>query len=309
MITLRRVVCVAALAVAGAWAQHQQEPRPEFSADSRLVVVPVTVIDRHGALRDGLSRDAFTILEDGVAQQIQSFSEDDAPVSIGIVLDLSGSMKGLLGVAREAFRRFAALSNPSDEAFLNTVSTRPREWSGFTGDLDGLFRSVASEEAAGRTALVDTVWLTLNQLRSARNARKALLVISDGMDNQSRRSRKQLLDRAVETDAQIYTVTTYQPQINARAMSRGLPSVSLDQQNGLLLMHDLAARTGGLQFVVHARGEIEPAIESLSRVLRNQYNIGYVPGNAGRSGKWRRIQVRIAGNGLQAYARRGYRLN
>jgi Ca-activated chloride channel family protein len=218
-------------------------------------------------------------------------------------------MRGVLGVARESLRRFVALSNPDDEAFLNSVSTQPREWSGFTADLEDLYRGVASEGATGRTALIDTIWLALNRLRSAQNARRAVLIISDGMDNQSLHTRRELLDRAAETDVQIHTVTTYQPLIDARAMSRGITAVSLEQRNGLALMRDLAAKTGGLQYAVSKQGEIEPAIESVSRALRNQYNIGYVPNIADRSGKWRRIQVRVARNGMKAYTRTGYRAN
>lgn len=307
MTKLRSLAWVAAFSLTSAWSQ--QPSHPDFSANSRMVVVPVTVMNRHGALVDGLPRDAFTVSEDGVGQQIRSFNEEDAPVSLGIVLDLSGSMRGVLGIARESLRRFVALSNPYDEAFLNSVSTRPREWSGFTADLDDLFRSVASEGATGRTALIDTIWLALDRLRSAQNARRTVLIISDGMDNQSRHTRRELLDRAVETDVQIDTVTTFQAVIDARAMSRGTTAVSSEQRNGLDLMHDLAARTGGLQYAVSNQGEIEPAIESVSRALRNQYNIGYVPNIPDRSGKWRRIQVRVARSGMKAYTRTGYRAN
>jgi len=303
----RILICMTAAASAQLLAEQPGRPSTEFRADARLVMVPVTVIDRHGAFTTGLPKESFTVLEDGVAQRISSFSEDDAPVSLGIVLDLSGSMRGRLDVLRESFRHFAGLANPQDEAFLNVVSTEPRPWAGFTGDFDGLFRSVASEQAQGKTALIDTVWLSLTQLRQSQNARRALLVISDGMDNQSRCARKELLSRAVETDAQIYTVSTYQPVVTARAMARGIPAVSLDQHNGLELMHDLAAKTGGLDFAVQTQSQIGPAIEAISRALRNEYNLGYVSSHADRNGQWRRIQVRIARGGLHAYTRTGYR--
>ena len=101
-----------------------------FRADSRLVLVPVTVVDRRGAIVNGLASDAFTLTEDGVRQQIRSFSEEDAPVSLGIVLDLSGSMRRVLGTAKESLRTLMKDANPADEAFLNGVSTRPRAYSG-----------------------------------------------------------------------------------------------------------------------------------------------------------------------------------
>src|SRR5579884_1202782 len=123
-------------------AAAQQLSRPDFGVESRLVLVPVTVMDRRGSFVNGLTRDAFHVTEDGVAQQIRAFAQTDAPVTVGIVLDLSGSMKVVADTAREALRRFAATSNPGDEGFLNIVSTRPREWPGFSEDFDGLLNQV-----------------------------------------------------------------------------------------------------------------------------------------------------------------------
>jgi Ca-activated chloride channel family protein len=295
----RAVLCGVCIALAPLSAQ--QHSHPDFSVNSQLVIVPVTVTDRRGASVNGLPKEAFGISEDGISQQIASFSEDDAPVSIGIVLDLSGSMKDALVDARASLRLFAASSNPGDEAFLNTVSDRPRQWAGFTGDLDGLIDNVAYQRAAGNTALIDTVCLSLDQLRSAQNKRKALLVISDGMDNHSRYSRRELLDRLTEADAQIYTVSIDEVQPGAK------PVEMTEQHLGLLLMSDLADATGGLQFIVRSGGDIEQAVAGISRALRNQYNIGYIPRNGEPEGKWRHIRVRVARNGMKAHTRAGYR--
>jgi len=304
MKTRTTVICVlSALAVSGATALAQRPVAPEYSIDSKLVLVPVTVTDRNGAFINGLSRDAFTVSEDGVKQQIRSFSVDEAPVSMGIVLDTSGSMKDLLPVARESLRTFAAMSNPADEAFLSTVSTRPRVWSGFTDDLDGLVSNAAFEGAAGSTALIDTIWVSLDQLRSAKNARKALLVLSDGADNHSRHTRGELLERASEADVQIYTISLNDPPRYVRGVQL------VEYQHGLQLMQDLASRTGGLQFDVRGRGDVDQAVTGVSQALRNEYSIGYTPLNPDRSGKFRRIQVKVARAGLKAHTRTGYRLD
>ncbi len=301
MIRICTLISTAAFAFTAVSAQHFL--RPDFGVESRLVLVPVTVTDRHGAFVNGLAKEAFSISEDGVAQQIASFSEEDAPVSVGVVLDMSGSMKGVASVARESLRRFAATSNHDDEAFLSIVSTRPRTGAGFSSDLDELINDVAFEHPEGSTALIDTVWLSLDQIRSARNTRKALLIVSDGMDNHSRHSRGELLDRAMEADLQIYTVTVFDPPPNLKAADL------VEQQHGLLLMHDLAERTGGLDFTVRNRSDIEDAIAGVSRALRNEYNLGYIPSNPDRNGKWRRIRVRVARNGLKAHARTGFRID
>ena len=299
-----RVLALTVAAI-GTWsAGAQKRPTPEvpaFRADSSLVLVPVTVVDRRGSIVNGLASDAFMLTEDGVRQQIRSFSEEDAPVSMGIVLDLSGSMKGALGAAKESLRALMKDANPADEAFLNAVSTSPRAYSGFTDHFDELLQKVAFEDAGGNTALVDTIYGSLNQLRSGVHARKALLVISDGMDNHSRYSREALLRRAVESDAQIYTIAVGNSSPYAKPMTQ------MEEKRGLLFLDELAAKTGGISFVVHSPTDISAAAASIGRALRNQYTIGYVPRGNDRSGQWRRIRVKVADSGLRAYARTGYR--
>ena len=285
------------------YGQSLETFRSDFSANSNLVLVPVTVTDRNGAFINGLTKDAFTISEDGVGQPIHSFSEDEAPVSVGIVLDTSGSMTALLPLARESLRGFAALSNPTDEAFLTTVSTHPRIWSGFTADIDWLVGRVAFEKAVGSTALVDTIWVALDQFRPAANTRKALLVLSDGIDNHSRHTRSQLLRKASEMDVQVYAICLDDPTPNRKALEE------VEAQHGMQLMQELAARTGGVQFLVRGRNDAEQASWSISETLRNEYNIGYVPGDKQRSGRWRRIRVKVARAGLKVHSRRGYRLD
>jgi len=283
--------------------QSLQTFRSEYSVNSNLVLVPVTVTDRNGAFINGLKKDVFAVSEDGVGQPIRSFSEDEAPVSVGIVLDTSGSMMALLPLARESLRGFAARSNPDDEAFLTTVSTHPHIWSAFTADIDWLIDKVAFEGAVGSTALVDTVWVALDQFRPATNARKALLVLSDGIDNHSRHTRSQLLRRASEMDVQIYTISLDDPTPNRKALEE------VEAQHGMQLMQDLASRTGGAQFLVRSRNDADEASWRISETLRNEYNIGYVPARDQRSGRWRRIRVKVARAGLKVYSRRGYRLD
>jgi Ca-activated chloride channel family protein len=223
---------------------------------------------------------------------------------MGIVLDLSGSMKGVLGTAKESLRSLINDANPADEVFLNGVSTRPRAYSGFTENFDEILRRVAFENAGGDTALIDTIYESLKQLRSGVHTRKALLVISDGMDNHSRYSREELLERAVESDAQIYTIAVG----NAPAPF-SKPIQQVEEKRGLLFLDELAAKTGGMSFVVRSRTDIAEAAATIGRALRNQYTIGYVPRGNGRSGQWRRIRVKVAGPGMRAYARTGYRLD
>lgn len=302
-----RAFAVTVVAIAAPWsAAAQRHPTPEvpaFRADSTLVLVPVTVVDRRGAMVNGLASDAFTLTEDSVRQQIRSFSKEDAPVSMGVVLDLSGSMKGVLGAAKEFLRALMKDMNPADEAFLNTVSTRPRAYSGFTQNFDEILSRIAFENAGGDTALIDTIYDSLQELRAAVHTRKAVLVISDGMDNHSRYSRQELLERAMESDAQIYTIAVE----NAPASSK--PIALMEEKRGLLFLDELSAKTGGMSFIVRRRTDIAAAATSIGQALRNQYTIGYVPRGDERNGQWRRIRVKVADSGMRAYARAGYRLD
>jgi len=302
-----RVFAVFMVAAAAVWpAQGPKRATPEapaFRANGTLVLVPVTVIDRRGAIVNGLASEAFTLTEDGVQQPVRSFSEEDVPVSMGIVLDLSGSMKEFLGAAKESLRALMNDANPADEAFLNAVSTRPRAYSGFTVDFDEILQRVAFEDAGGDTALIDTIYGSLQELRSGVHTRKALLVISDGMDNHSRYSRQELLELAMESDAQVYTIA-----VGNGEAPFSKPIQQVDEKRGLLFLDELARTTGGMSFPVRSRADIREAAASIGRALRNQYTIGYVPGN-GPSGQWRKIRVKVAGPGMRAYARAGYRLD
>lgn len=274
---------------------------PDFRANSTLVLVPVTVMDRRGAIVNGLASDAFTLTENGVRQTIGSFSEEDAPVSLGIVFDLSGSMKTVLGPAKESLRALMNDANPADEAFLNTVSTRPQVSSRFTRDFGEVLGRIVFEDAGGSTALIDTIWESLTELRSGVHSRKALLLISDGMDNNSRHSRRDLLDRAEESDVQIYTIA-----VAGSAAPSTKPIAQFEERRGLLFLDELAGKTGGIGFLVNGRADIARAAANIGLALRNQYVIGYAPRGNLPSGQWRKIGVKVAGPEMKAYARTGY---
>jgi len=301
----RSLVAIFGVALA-AWPScaqnHFSRELPAFRTDSTLVLVPVTVVDRHGAVVNGLASDAFTLTENGVRQQIRSFSQEDVPVSMGIVLDMSGSMQRVLGTAKESLRALMQDANPADEAFLNTVSTRPRARSGFTHDFDEILSQIELEKAGGSTALIDAIYGSLQQLRSGVHARKALLIISDGMDNHSRYSQEELMRYAMEAGAQVYTIAVSAPSQTAK------PIELTEERKGALVLQELAAKTGGIGFIVHNQNDIAEAVTGIGQALRNEYALGYMPDGTDRTGRWRRIKVRVAGSGMTAYARSGYRL-
>ncbi len=197
-------------------------------------------------------------------------------------------MQSVLGKAKETLRGFFSASNPADEAFLFTVSSRPGRESGFTGDFDRLLGDALFTQAGGSTALVDTLYAALGQMRSAHHGRRAILVISDGMDNHSRYSRSELMAAAVEADLQIYSISVYDPPRNKK------PIELREEHDGVFFLEELAKRTGGIQMVVHDSVEAAHAAERMGSVMRDQYLIGYVPERAGDNGKkWHSIKIAV----------------
>jgi Ca-activated chloride channel family protein len=271
-----------------------------FTADAKIVLVPTTVMDRKGAIVSGLPSEAFVVTQDNVPQRITSFGEQDAPVSVGIVFDSSGSMRNVLPQAKDVMRAFLEACNPEDEVFLYTVSNRPEKGPGFTSNFNSLLEHMVFTDAGGSTALVDTIYSALLQSRTAHHGRKALLVISDGMDNHSRYSARELLATAVEADMQIYSVSVYDPPRNKK------PIELQEERNGIFFLEDLARKTGGLQIVAHGSSDITQAAARIGRAMRDQYVIGYTPENTDASGKWHAIKVNLKGGDAKAYARSGF---
>jgi Ca-activated chloride channel homolog len=281
---------------------------PKFRADSQLVLVPVTVTDYFGETIDGLRQQNFTVLDDQAQQRIASFSTADAPCSVGLVLDISGSMRDSLRTTKEVTRAFLGAANPEDEFLLLTVTTDPEPISGFTKNIAALEASVESARAGGAKALIDTVYFGLTRMRSAGQSRRALLILSDGMDNHSRYSKNELMRAALEADVQIYTIITDgipDGTFPVRPAVIRKPWDNAEQRLGQGLLEDLADKTGGLHFQARKEGAGEAARKA-GQAIRSQYVIGYQPPDPGDSEKWHRLRVKLDVPHLNVYARNGY---
>jgi Ca-activated chloride channel homolog len=285
-----------------------------FSTNTQMVLVPVTVTDRYGKSIEGLQAKDFNIIEDQVSQQIVSFASDDAPCSVGLVLDVSGSMRNTLNAAKFVAQSFIQTANPQDEFLLLTFSNQPDAVSGFTTDIVDMEERIArASPTSGMTALIDTVYLGLDRMRKARRPRRALLIISDGMDNYSRYTKSELLRVALEADVQIYTIifdngpaSTSTGTIPFRPALIRKPGDQGEEHEGARLLEELSEKTGGLHF--HARNDTEAkeAAIKAGRALRNEYLIGYLPSSSAATGKWHRIRVKSNVPRLNVYARNGY---
>jgi len=272
---------------------------PDIHVDVDMVLLPVVVTNRGGAVVNGLPASSFTVLEDNAARPIVSFGSEDVPCSVGVIVDISGSMAGKTGLAADAMRAFFDTSNPEDEAFLLTVSTRPDTLSGFTNNFGNLQMQLSMARPGGATALVDTIQLALARLRGAHHSRRALLIISDGMDNHSRYSEAELLRLAEEADVQIYTIGMEPSTANKKAIEL------TEERNGLSFLSHLADRSGGLSFTLASYENPVPIASKVSTAIRNQYLIGYRP-SAGEPGKWRAVRVKVDIPQVHVSARNGY---
>ena len=275
---------------------------PPLHVDVNMVLVNVTVTDPFDRIVTGLDQNNFEVFDEKVAQRIASFSTEDAPISVGLVFDSSGSMSDKIQKSKEAALQFFKTSNPQDEFMLINFSDRPNLVTGFTSKFEDIQDRLLFVKAGGRTALLDAIYLGLSEMKKATTNRRALLVISDGGDNHSRYTENDIKRAVRESDVQIYTVGIFEP-----LASRGRTP---EEAGGPSLLADLAEVSGGRMFSVEDANELPDIAEKISIELRNQYVIGYHPSNLVRDGRWRRIKVKLdPPRGLpplQVYARTGY---
>jgi len=254
-----------------------------LKSEVNLTLVNVTVTDPYGRLVTGLEQDNFRVFEDNIEQEIVHFSSEDVPISIGMILDMSGSMADKVDKSRLAAVQFFRTANPQDEFFLVDFNDRAQLASSFTASVEELQNRLMYTSAMGRTALFDGIYLGLSQMKGAHNTKKALLIISDGGDNHSRYTEADVRSFVREADVQIYAIGLYEPN----------GGFTPEEQMGPALLNDLTTMTGGRTFAVRQIGELPDIASKISMELRNQYVLGYRPGDHAHDGKWRKIKVKM----------------
>ena len=263
------------------------EPRPQANIriDSTLVLIPVTVTDPLNRFVTGLEKENFKVFEDKKEQPLSQFSSEDAPLSVGVVFDCSGSMGNKLAKSRQAVAQFFKMANPEDEFFLVQFNDSANLIQPFTRNLEEIQNKLAFTQSKGRTALLDAVYLALHEMKKAKNPRKALLLISDGGDNSSRYTEPEIKNLVKETDVQIYAIGIYE-QSGARGRTP-------EEMAGPGLLSEIAEQTGGRQYAIDNVNELPDVAAKIGTELRNQYIIGYAPQNQMRDGKYRHVQVKL----------------
>lgn len=270
-----------------------------IKSDVKLVLVPVSVTDPMQRFVTGLSKDNFEVFEDKKAQTIRNFSSEDVPISVGIILDSSGSMIDKVDRVRDAVNAFCDAANPEDEFFMISFNDTPRLAVDFTTSTDEIKKELIFARPKGRTSLLDAIYMALAKMKNARYGKKALLIISDGGDNHSRYGEREVKSLAKESDVMIYSIGTF---------DRYVPTI--EEARGPALLSDLADPTGGQAFTLDNANEMPSVARHIGLELRTQYVLAYRPQGPAHDGKWRKIRVKLKlphrFTFLQAHARSGY---
>jgi Ca-activated chloride channel family protein len=285
MVRLRpiQVVLVCALTLASGARPQQETAR--FALDTTLVLIPVTVTDSMNRFVLGLHKEDFRLYEDGTEQTIVSFSGEDAPLSVGLVFDTSGSMLDKLRTSRRAAIQFLRTMNAQDEGFLVEFGDQAALTVGLTSQVDEIQRRLELISAGGLTALFDGAQMALHEMQHAKNPRKAIVIISDGGDNNSRYSVAELQSLVREADVQVYAMGVFQPSI--------FSSLSKEEVNGPRLLSQLAEQTGGRAFSASDSNDLPSVAARIAIELRNQYVLAYHSKNRNNDGKYRKVEVKV----------------
>jgi Ca-activated chloride channel homolog len=255
-----------------------------IQVDVEMVLVNVTVADPQDRPLTDLAKDDFRIFENGVEQEILTFSHEDAPVSIGLLFDMSNSMANKVDKARRAALQILNSANPRDEFFLVSFGSRAELTSDFTSNLADLQERMMSVKPKGQTALLDAIALGMDQMKYARNRHRALVVISDGGDNHSRNHEGRVRSDLREADCQLYAMGIF----DGRDMER-----TREEREGPTLLSEFAELTGGRAFPVSSLSELPDVAARIGTELRDRYVLGYQPGGP-HDGAWRTIKVKVA---------------
>lgn len=276
---------------------QQDTPLETIRIDTNLVVLRVAVNDKQGRAIQNLKQDAFKVYEEGVEQHVSFFSSEESPVSWGLVLDRSGSMMGMMNDVYEAALHVIDEGTSRDETFIVTFNRQHELISALTSDRHRLENSVLGLRADGETALFDAVDFALDHLKQAKYRKKVLVVITDGEDNASRLKFRELIERAEEEEAVIYTVGMF-------GSMGGLPSLMGGDRDASAELKKLADVTGASAHFPSDVDQCRDVMKQIAREVSQQYSLGYYPLNKIRDGKWRRIQVKVIENSGRKYVAR-----
>jgi Ca-activated chloride channel family protein len=267
------------------------------------VLVPVTVTDALNHPQTNLSREDFKIYESNQPQEIRYFSTEDSPVSVGLLLDVSGSMRDKIDTERAAVEQFFRNANPEDDYFVITFNNKPNVLSDVTQSTAGIETELGLVQPSGSTALLDAVYLGISKLRNAHYSRRALVIISDGGDNASRYNSREIKSLIAESDVMVYAVGIFGTS----------PLKAFEEVMGERWLRGMTDITGGRTTTLNDINKLPEECAQLSRELRSQYILGYQPSEKVTDGTWRKVRITVKdpsdADQLRSYYRKGYYAN
>lgn len=264
-------------------AQDEPDDKP-LSVKTDLVTLTLTVTDLYGRFVSGLNKDAFTVFDGNQEQEITFFSDVDAPISVGVLFDVSGSMSGeKIGKARKALERFINTSHPSDEYFLIGFNSRAQLLLDRTRDGEAVLQKLTLVQTKGNTALYDACYLGIERVTRGTRQKKAMLIISDGQDNASRYNFGEVRRLMKEADVTVYAV----------GIMDGRDAGSITGMQGQAFLDELTSVTGGKAFYPQTDVEMDEIFERIALELRHQYSVGFTPKDFTPDGKWHKTKVKV----------------
>lgn len=265
-----------------------------------LVLVPVTVTDELNHPQANLARENFAVYEGDQQQQIRYFSAEDSPISVGLLLDVSASMRDKIDTERAAVEQFFKNANPEDDYFVITFNDRPRVLSEVTHSTSGIETELGLVQPSGSTALLDAVYLGVSKLRHAQYSRRALVIISDGGDNTSRYKLAQVKSIVAESDVMVYAIGIFGTS----------PFKTFEEAMGKRWLSAMTDLSGGRTTTVENLRMLPEQCALLSRELRTQYLLGYHPSEVTSDGKWHKIKIVVTNPSdskrFHSFYRKGY---
>jgi Ca-activated chloride channel family protein len=271
-----------------------------------LVLMYTSVFDKNGKFISGLKKENFKVYEDGVEQKVSTFSQEDVPVSMGILLDLSGSMRGKIEQVNRAALAFIKASNPQDQVFLIGFNDQVELLQDFTSDIDEITDALDNTVVTGGTALYDAIYLGVQKSHSGSKPKKAVVVITDGEDRDSYYKLDELIAKVQESDVQAFCVGFLNPVGDKGLFGHWSKSVPEKAHDAL---QKIAEETGGKAFFPDKITDIHTVVSEIASELRSQYSIGYFSSNSARDGSFRRVKIDLPGSNpstTHVRYRRGY---
>jgi Ca-activated chloride channel family protein len=308
LISSKQVVLSAfLLALCSTLGYAQQGTPAQFRTQVEQIVIYASVYDKDSILVADLEQEDFMIYEEKIQQEITYFGRDDVPSSVGVVIDSSGSMRDKFDLVNEATRLFLSKNNPENELFFVAFKGEVKLEQDFTRDVEDIYDALDNVIISGGTALYDAIYLAVDKVQKGNEAKKSIIVFTDGEDKDSYYSHEELIEKVEESDVQLYIVAFLDSDLSKRG---GFFGVFKSEKDGVQQkIQDIPQSTGGEAFFPDDISQLNDIFHSIAYELRNQYRLAYISSNPARDGTWRRTDVVVKDaktRGLKVRAKKGY---